>query len=118
MDNMNVRGGATVYGRIVKYSELTYSARQFSLSTDNAVFAKGTVVTCIKTKGDWIKAPSGWICGRQGGAMYLVEYKGTADQVKLYNQALELLENSSYKEKNEFINVDKAFAVKIISESK
>lgn len=88
MDNMNVRGGATVYGRIVKYSELTYSARQFSLSTDNAVFAKGTVVTCIKTKGDWIKAPSGWICGRQGGAMYLVEYKGTADQVKLYNQAL------------------------------
>ena len=54
-------------------------------------------------------------------AIYFSDSKDAVYQsanIKLYNQALELLENSSYKEKNEFINVDKAFAVKIISESK
>ena len=38
--------------------------------------------------------------------------------IKLYTQALELLENSDFKEKNAFLNIDKAFAVKIISELK
>ena len=54
-------------------------------------------------------------------AIYFSDSKDAVYQsanIKLYNQALELLENSSYKEKNEFINVDKTFAVKIISESK
>lgn len=54
-------------------------------------------------------------------AIYFSDSKDAVYQsanIKLYKQALELLENSGYKEKNAFINVDKAFAVKLISELK
>ena len=94
MANMNVRGGATTTARIVTYSQLSSSAKQYSLGTGNAVFAKGTIVTCIKAKGNWIKAPSGWICGREGSTTYLVEYKGTPAQAKLVKEALSNAKNS------------------------
>ena len=87
-DNMNVRSSAGTSGKIVKYSSLSEEAKKYSVSTDNAVFCKGTVVTCIKTSGDWIKVPSGWICGKSGSTSYAVEYTGSTSQVKLAGDAL------------------------------
>ena len=95
--DMNVRKSATTAAKIVKYSSLSDEAKQYSLSIDNTVFAKGTVVTCISTSGNWIKVPSGWICGRQGSNEYIVEYTGSEDQVQLAGEALASAKSSRDK---------------------
>ena len=77
-DAVNVRAGAgTNYG-IKKVSQLTADGKAHATSTKstaNAVLKKGTKVTCleVKTVGTyvWIRTPSGWLCAKNGSAVYL-----------------------------------------------
>ena len=68
---MNVRKGpGTKYGK-VKRSSLSKSAKKCSYAGKYAVFKKGTVVTCKKVSGNWMKVPSGWICIKEGNSVYI-----------------------------------------------
>lgn len=69
--NMKVRAGAGTGYRQKKRSELTESGRANSLNKTYAVLKKGTKVTCKKVSGNWVKIPSGWICGKVGKTTYL-----------------------------------------------
>ncbi|NLY87073.1 MAG: hypothetical protein GX083_00800, partial [Clostridiales bacterium] len=69
--SLNVRKGAGTNYDIKSRTALTKDARKNSLSnTKKAVLKKGTVVTCIKVKGDWMLIPSGWICCKPGNVAY------------------------------------------------
>lgn len=69
--NMRVRTGAGTGYRQKKRSELTNDGIANSLEQTYAVMKKGTGVTCLETKGNWIRVPSGWICGKQGNKIYI-----------------------------------------------
>ena len=88
-DELFVRTGAGKTYPAKTASQLTENAKLYAVSVEGkAVLNKGTVVTCLKTNGDWIQIPSGWICGRNGSEYYIVEYKDTAAQKALYEKAL------------------------------
>ena len=59
---MNVRSGPGTNYRILKRGELTASGKKNSVKANNAVLKKGTIVTCLEVKGDWMRIPSGWVC--------------------------------------------------------
>jgi len=65
-----------------------------------------------------------FVKGDENALVFAIYFSGSVDAVyqsaniKLYTQALDVLDDMGYKEKNVFLNVDKAFALKIISESK
>lgn len=69
--NMKVRTGPGTGYRWKKRSELTAMARAYSQNQTNAVLNSGTRVTCLQIIGNWMKIPSGWICIRSGGAVYI-----------------------------------------------
>lgn len=69
--NMKVRTGPGTGYRWKKRSELTAMARAYSQNQTNAVLNSGTRVTCLQITGNWMKIPSGWICIRSGGAVYI-----------------------------------------------
>lgn len=84
-----VRTGPGVIYPAKSVSQLTENGKLYATSSDGkAILNKGTVVTCLKTSGNWIQIPSGWICGKEGSQLYLVEYKETASQKALYELAL------------------------------
>lgn len=62
-----VRTGPGKDYSVKKKSQLSASARIYAVESLNlAQFKKGTVVTCLKKKGDWMMVPSGWICCKPG----------------------------------------------------
>jgi len=69
--NMKVRTGPGTGYRWKKRSELTTMGRAYSQNQTNAVLKTGTRVTCMQIIGNWMKIPSGWICIRSGGAVYI-----------------------------------------------
>ena len=74
--NMKVRSGAGTRYRWKRRSEITADGRANSQNTAYAVLKKGTKVTCqaISRSGAdiWIKIPSGYICAKQGNAVYVI----------------------------------------------
>lgn len=60
------KGPGTSYA-IKKRSSLTADARKHAITgTTKAMLKKGTIVTCLEKKGDWMRIPSGWICCKKG----------------------------------------------------
>lgn len=86
-DCMNVRTGPGTGYAVKKYSALTASAKTYAIDKSKAILNKGTVVTCLRTRGNWIQIPSGWVCGQSGKTNYLTEYKGTKAQKALEKKA-------------------------------
>ena len=64
--DLNVRKGPGTNYAIKKRSQLTADGKKHACKGTNAVLKKGTVVTCLKVSGNWMKIPSGWICCKQG----------------------------------------------------
>lgn len=85
---LNVRSGPGTNFAVKTNAEVTREARNYSIGKTRAVLNKGTVVTCIRTSGNWIEIPSGWVCGKEGQTLYLMEYTGTAEQNELYRKAV------------------------------
>lgn len=71
--NMNVRTGAGTSYRRKKRTELTEDGKNHSLNKKYAVLKKGTKVTCqaVSKTGNWIKIPSGWVCGKGKTKVYI-----------------------------------------------
>lgn len=69
--NMKVRKGAGTSYAQKRRSELTADGQKHSLNQTMAVLKKGTVITCTAVSGNWVKCPSGWICGKQNDVIYL-----------------------------------------------
>ena len=69
--NLKVRTGAGTGYRWKKRSELTANARAHAQNQTYAVLKKGTKVTCLAIKGNWMKIPSGWVCIRSGATAYI-----------------------------------------------
>lgn len=62
-----VRTGPGTEYAAKKRSQLSDSAKQYAVKgIKEAKFKKGTVVTCLEKKGDWMRVPSGWICCKPG----------------------------------------------------
>lgn len=68
---LRVRTGPSTSYRWKKRSELTADARKHSQGGTYAVLNKGTKVTCLEVSGNWIRIPSGWICGKEGNEIYI-----------------------------------------------
>lgn len=73
VDNLNVRAGAgTNFPKKAK-SQLTADGQKHANAKGHLM--SGTVVTCktIKTVGNqtWLQIPSGWICARDNGKIYV-----------------------------------------------
>ena len=72
--NMKVRTGPGMGYRMKSHSELTADGKEHDKDRNGCLDA-GTRVTCIavETSGDqtWIECPSGWICARDGGTVYV-----------------------------------------------
>lgn len=72
--NMKVRTGPGTGYRMKSHSELTADGRKHDKDRNGCLDA-GTNVTCkaVETSGDqtWIKCPSGWICARDGGSVFI-----------------------------------------------
>ena len=84
-----VRTGAGNAYPVKAIKSLSANAKLYAISKNGkAVLNKGTVVTCLKVKGDWIKIPSGWVRAKHGKTANVVEYKDTAAQRAQYEKAL------------------------------
>ena len=84
-DVMNVRSGPGTNFPIKKVSQLSVDGRKNAVSPNlasNAVYKKGTIITCLEvkvvTRADtantidiWLRTPSGWICGKQGNDIFM-----------------------------------------------
>lgn len=66
-----VRKGAGTKYSIKKRSQLSKDAKKHAYKTTKARLKKGTVVTCQKISGNWMKIPSGWICYRSSTKAYV-----------------------------------------------
>lgn len=62
---LNVRKGPGTNYAIKNRSQLSKDGQKHAYKQKKAKLKKGTVVTCMKVKGKWIKIPSGWICGKK-----------------------------------------------------
>ena len=69
--NLKVRTGPGTNYKQKKRSELTKDGQEHALSGTYAVLKKGTKVTCKEVKSTWMKTPSGWLCTKQGGTVYI-----------------------------------------------
>ena len=67
--------------------DLTDDAKKYAEDGSFAILNQGTVVTCLKCKGGWIKIPSGWICGHRDSFFFVEEYTGTEEQKAAYEAA-------------------------------
>ena len=70
---MNVREEPSKKSRILEASELSDEDKAKAAEGDDAVLRKGSTVTCLETKGNWIRIGSGWICGYEEGNFYIEE---------------------------------------------
>lgn len=61
-----VRKGPGTNYAVKKRSQLTKDAKKHAYNQTKAKLKKGTVVTCIKLKGKWMKIPSGWVYAKEG----------------------------------------------------
>lgn len=87
-DSLYVRTGPGTIFPVKTISQLTAGAKPYAYTWEGqARLRKGTVVTCLKSQGEWVCIPSGWIRGKNGSTVHLVEYKETAAQNALYEQA-------------------------------
>lgn len=72
--NMSVRTGPGTSYRRKSHSELTPDGRNHDRDKNGCLDA-GTVVTCqeVQQNGSqiWIKAPSGWMCAKDGNTVYI-----------------------------------------------
>lgn len=69
--NMKVRTGPGTGYRWKKRSELTADGKKNAQPGTYAVLKKGAKVTILAKKGNWVKVPSGWICAKEGKAIYI-----------------------------------------------
>ena len=69
--NMNVRTGAGLTYPIKKRSQLTADGKKHAKLGIKAVLKKGTKVTVQSISGNWVKIPSGWVCGKSGDKWYV-----------------------------------------------
>jgi hypothetical protein len=58
---LNVRREPNTSAHKLSKSELTKNAQ--SHANENGALKNGTRVTCQAIQGEWVKIPSGWICG-------------------------------------------------------
>ena len=72
-EDMNVREEPSKKSRILEASELSDEDKAKAAEGDDAVLRKGSTVTCLETKGNWIRIGSGWICGYEEGNFYIEE---------------------------------------------
>lgn len=62
-----VRKGPGTNYAAKKRSSLSASAKKYAVKNiKSAKFKKGTVVTCLEKKGNWMRIPSGWVCCKKG----------------------------------------------------
>jgi hypothetical protein len=59
---LNVRREPNTSAHKLSKSELTKNAQ--SHANENGALKNGTRVTCQAVQGEWVKIPSGWICGK------------------------------------------------------
>lgn len=59
---LNVRSEPNTSAHKLSKAELTKNAQTHA--NENGALKNGTHVTCQAVNGDWIKIPSGWICGK------------------------------------------------------
>jgi hypothetical protein len=59
---LNVRREPNTSAHKLSKSELTKNAQ--SHANENGALRNGTHVTCQAVQGEWVKIPSGWICGK------------------------------------------------------
>lgn len=85
---LNVRSGPGTSHKIRTYSSLNDTYKAYSLQEESAILASGSVVTCKKVSGTWIRFTNGWICGKYGDDYYITEYTATDEQKALREQAL------------------------------
>jgi surface antigen len=69
--DMKVRTGPSTSYRQKKRTELTASGKKSALDGTYAVLKKGTEITCMQVKGNWIKIPSGWVCAKTKNKIYI-----------------------------------------------
>lgn len=87
-DSLYVRTGPGSIFPAKTYSQVTTGAKPYTYTWEGkARLRKGTVVTCLKSQGEWVCIPSGWIRGKNGAVVHLEEYKDTATQKALYAKA-------------------------------
>ena len=63
---LNVRTGPGKNFPNVKRKNLTKDGKKHATKSKYGRLKKGTVVTCLKVKGEWMRIPSGWICCKPG----------------------------------------------------
>lgn len=63
---LNVRKGPGLNYKNVLRKDLTPDGRKHATNSKYGRLKKGTEVTCIKVKGNWMRIPSGWICCKPG----------------------------------------------------
>lgn len=68
---LNVRKGPGTKYNKVAYVNLSKDGKKHSLSKKHGCFKKGTVITALEVKGNWVRCPSGWLCGKEGNNLYL-----------------------------------------------
>ena len=66
-----IRYGPGTDYEVKKRSELTEDGQKHALDQSDAVLKEDTIVTCLLSSGNWIKIPSGWICGKDGDESYV-----------------------------------------------
>ena len=69
--NLKVRTGPGTGYRWKNRSELSKDGQKNAQNKAKAVLKKGTKVTCQGVQGSWMKIPSGWICCKQNGEIYV-----------------------------------------------
>lgn len=69
---VNVRKGPGTNYAIKQVKEMSADGKTHcTKSSGYATLKKGTRVTCVSVKGDWMQIPSGWICCKQGSDVYV-----------------------------------------------
>lgn len=71
VEDCAVREEASASSKQKTYDELSDDAKKHAVEGENAVLKKGTVVTCLEVKDDWMRIPSGWICCRDDSKLYV-----------------------------------------------
>ncbi len=72
-DEMSVREEPSTDSAVRKASELAEEDRDKAVEGEDAVIAKGSTVKCLEASGNWIRIPSGWICGNEKGRYHIVD---------------------------------------------
>lgn len=71
VEDCAVREDASETSKQKSYDELSDDAKNHAVEGEDAVLKKGTVVTCLEIKDDWMRIPSGWICCRDSSKLYV-----------------------------------------------